>query len=83
MGKYIKAQTVIIIAAVCGIVVMVHRPALGAKALSFDDQQYLTKNVLVQNPGLQVGEAVFDGGPGAFDGGGVLSAFGDDFADDR
>jgi len=51
MGKHIKAQTVIIIAAVCVIVALVHWPALSAKALSFDDQQYLTKNVLVQNPG--------------------------------
>ena len=28
-----------------------HWPGLSAKALSFDDQQYLTRNVLVQNPG--------------------------------
>jgi len=37
--------------AVCGIVVIVHWPALSAKALSFDDSMYLTDNVLVQNPG--------------------------------
>jgi len=56
MGKYIKAQTVIIIAVVCGIVAGVHWPALSAKALSFDDQQYLIKNVLVQNPGWASGK---------------------------
>jgi hypothetical protein len=32
------------------LVVWVHWPALSAKALSFDDQQYLTDNILVQNP---------------------------------
>jgi len=36
--------------AVCVIVYTVHWPALSAKALSFDDNQYLTENVLVQNP---------------------------------
>jgi len=36
---------------VCGVVLIVHWPALSAEALSFDDDQYLTKNMLVQNPG--------------------------------
>ncbi|MCK4753327.1 MAG: tetratricopeptide repeat protein [Planctomycetes bacterium] len=35
---------------VCVAVVIVHWPALSAKALSFDDGQYLIKNFLVQNP---------------------------------
>jgi tetratricopeptide (TPR) repeat protein len=39
-----------IIVAVCVAVLIVHWPALSAKALSFDDNQYLTKNLLVQNP---------------------------------
>ncbi len=33
------------------IVAAVYRPVLSAKALSFDDNQYLTENHLVQNPG--------------------------------
>jgi tetratricopeptide (TPR) repeat protein len=37
---------------VCTIVYTVHWPALSAKALSFDDDQYFTANVLVQNPSL-------------------------------
>ena len=41
---------VILIAVVCSAVLYVHWPALSAKALSFDDYQYLTENVLVQNP---------------------------------
>jgi tetratricopeptide (TPR) repeat protein len=36
---------------VCCAVIIVHWPALSARALSFDDSQYLTKNMLVQNPG--------------------------------
>jgi tetratricopeptide (TPR) repeat protein len=36
---------------VAGAVVATHWPALSARALSFDDHQYLTENVLVQNPG--------------------------------
>ncbi len=35
---------------ICGAVLIVHWPALSAEALSFDDDQYLTKNILVQNP---------------------------------
>ena len=42
---------IILIAAVCVVVLAVHWPALSAKVLSFDDSQYFTDNVLVQNPG--------------------------------
>jgi tetratricopeptide (TPR) repeat protein len=45
------AVNIAIIVAICVIVLVVHWPALSAKALSFDDEQYVTKNVLVQNPG--------------------------------
>jgi len=41
---------VILIITVCAAVLYTHWPALSAKALSFDDYQYLTENVLVQNP---------------------------------
>ena len=47
----IRVPKVLIVAAVCVLVFMVHWPAMSAKALSFDDSQYLTRNVLVQNPG--------------------------------
>lgn len=40
-----------LLAVVCILVFAVHWPALSARALSFDDSQYLTKNLLVQNPG--------------------------------
>jgi tetratricopeptide (TPR) repeat protein len=40
----------VLIIAVCGVVLITHWPALSAKALSFDDGQYMTKNLLVQNP---------------------------------
>jgi len=40
----------VLIAAVCIAVLIVHWPVLSAKALSFDDNQYLTENVLVQYP---------------------------------
>ncbi len=36
---------------VCCAVIVVHWPALSTQALSFDDSQYLTRNLLVQNPG--------------------------------
>jgi tetratricopeptide (TPR) repeat protein len=36
---------------VCCAVIVVHWPALSAQALSFDDSQYLTRNLSVQNPG--------------------------------
>jgi tetratricopeptide (TPR) repeat protein len=42
----------VLLAIVCGAVVVVHYPALSARALSFDDGQYLTQNYLVQNPSL-------------------------------
>jgi tetratricopeptide (TPR) repeat protein len=35
---------------VCAAVLFTHWPALSARALSFDDDQYLTENPLVQNP---------------------------------
>ncbi|HKQ46784.1 MAG TPA: tetratricopeptide repeat protein [Phycisphaerae bacterium] len=38
-------------AALACTVFLVHFPALNAKALLFDDEQYLTKNILVQQPG--------------------------------
>ena len=41
-----------LILVVCIAVFAVHWPALSAGALSFDDSQYLTKNKLVQDPGL-------------------------------
>jgi len=47
----IRVPKVLIVAAVCVLVFMVHWPALSAKVLSFDDSQYFTDNVLVQNPG--------------------------------
>jgi len=37
---------------VCAVVLYAHWPALSAKAFSFDDNQYLTGNVLVKNPSL-------------------------------
>ena len=40
----------VLLIVVCVVVLAVHWPALSAQALSFDDGQYLTKNVLVQNP---------------------------------
>ncbi|MBN1341628.1 MAG: tetratricopeptide repeat protein [Phycisphaerae bacterium] len=39
-----------LIPAVAVIVLATHWPALSAKAISFDDNQYLTENPLVQNP---------------------------------
>ena len=41
----------ILIAIVCTAAAVTHWRALTAKALTIDDQQYLVKNVLVQNPG--------------------------------
>jgi len=40
----------LLILSVAMIVLLTHWPALGTKALSFDDGQYLTDNVRVQNP---------------------------------
>ena len=36
---------------VCQLVLVAHWPSLSSKALMFDDEQYLTENYLVQNPG--------------------------------
>jgi len=41
----------LLIIAVCAVVVAAHWPALSAKAVSFDDQQYVSRNILIQNPG--------------------------------
>jgi len=41
----------VLIMAVCSVVLAAHWPALSAKATSLDDDQYLIKNPLVQNPG--------------------------------
>lgn len=41
----------VLIAAACSIVLATHWPALSAGAMFFDDQQYVTANTLVQNPG--------------------------------
>jgi tetratricopeptide (TPR) repeat protein len=48
-----KALLAGLTAAVCLAVFIVYWPALSAKALSWDDNQYLTENSLVQNPGLK------------------------------
>jgi tetratricopeptide (TPR) repeat protein len=40
----------VLLIVVCVVVLAVHWPALSAQALSFDDSQYLVKNLLVQNP---------------------------------
>jgi len=45
------AVNIAIVVAVCVIVLVAHWPALSAKALCFDDAEYVTDNVLVQNPG--------------------------------
>jgi tetratricopeptide (TPR) repeat protein len=48
-----KRLFVCLIIAVCIAVIAVHWPALSAKALSFDDDQYLVENQYVKNPGLE------------------------------
>ncbi|MHC4445660.1 MAG: tetratricopeptide repeat protein [Planctomycetota bacterium] len=48
IGQYLLL--ICLMAAVAGVVVAVHWPALSAKALSYDDQQYMTENILVRNP---------------------------------
>jgi len=50
VSKIGLVTTLIIV--VCAAVLYVHWPALSAKAMSFDDNQYLTNNVLVKNPSL-------------------------------
>jgi tetratricopeptide (TPR) repeat protein len=44
---------VCLIIAVCIAVIAVYWPVLSAKALSFDDDQYLVENQYVKNPGLE------------------------------
>jgi len=48
--RQVKLPAILIIV-VCFFTLITHWPALSAKTLSFDDAQYLTQNVLVQNPG--------------------------------
>jgi len=40
-----------LIVGVCVLVFVVHAPVLSVQALAFDDTQYLTRNILVLNPG--------------------------------
>jgi len=47
----LKLLTALILA-VCILTVITHWPALSARAMSFDDNMYLTENQLVRNPGL-------------------------------
>ncbi|MHC4645405.1 MAG: tetratricopeptide repeat protein [Planctomycetota bacterium] len=47
-----KRILVNLIVGVCVLVIVVHLPALSARALSFDDSQYLSNNTLVQRPSL-------------------------------
>ncbi len=48
-----STTTLVVLLLVSAIVVFaVHFPALSARALSFDDQEYLVENQLVRNPGL-------------------------------
>jgi protein O-mannosyl-transferase len=51
-GKTLPKMIVLLVlpAIVCVAVVVVHYPALSARAMSFDDSQYLTHNTLVKNP---------------------------------
>jgi Flp pilus assembly protein TadD len=54
IGQAKKNSRIVVLAAllvvVAGIVLAVHWPVLSAETLSFDDNQYLTQNRLVQNP---------------------------------
>lgn len=43
----------ILIVAVCAAVLITHWPALSAKAVSYDDEQYIFDNILVRSPGLE------------------------------
>ncbi len=47
-----RAVLTILILAVAVVVLLVHWPALSARAIFMDDHQYLSQNPLVQNPGL-------------------------------
>lgn len=46
----------VLLIGVVGVVVAVHWPVLSAKAISFDDKQYLTENYLVQHPSWASGK---------------------------
>ncbi len=48
----VKALTILIIV-VCAAVLIIHWPALSAKALSFDDNRYFVENFLVRSPSLE------------------------------
>ena len=54
--KRILANLIII---VCILVFIIYLPALSSRSLLIDDDQYLTKNVLVQNPGFNSIRQVF------------------------
>lgn len=47
---------IVLIIAVCALVIAAQWPALSAKAVSFDDQQYVLDNPLVRNPSCQSAE---------------------------
>ena len=50
-GKTARWQpSLLICTALFFAIILVHYPAIEAKALLFDDEQYLTKNLLVQRP---------------------------------
>ena len=54
-GTHNRSKTLLLaifILAVAGAILISHWPILSAKALSFDDSQYLTENHLVQNPSV-------------------------------
>ena len=46
------ALMAVLLLVVCTSVTVTHWPALSARALSFDDGEYLVENLLVQNPGF-------------------------------
>ncbi|MGB8226876.1 MAG: hypothetical protein WCE45_08460, partial [Sedimentisphaerales bacterium] len=52
---WLKSETgllTVLIIAVCAAVLITHWPALSAKAVSYDDEQYIFDNILVRTPGL-------------------------------
>lgn len=75
-----------LIIVVCLAVLVVHWPALSARAMFLDDDQYFSENLLVQNPSWASAKrflTVPDRSPGTFDGRGVLSAVDHDITDGR
>ncbi len=50
-GRRPAATLTVLLASAALVVVIVHWPALGARARTFDDHMYLVNNPLVQNPG--------------------------------